>query len=195
MWTQSRLCVKVRTQEQELYVTEFCAQRKKKTEDWADYADKLRMLTDKAYSDLQDEVRERITLNHFLEHLDNPQVTFNVKQRSPKNLADAASATIELESYLSPRASHVSIAEEGQKGVAEVVAAFQSQQKTMMDIIHKLVEHAEKLENNQTGCQPPKLPASADGPTKSSIPIICRRCGQEGHYQMGCVRRGKLPGN
>ena len=109
------------------------------------------MLADKAYSDLQDEAHECITLNHFLEHLDNPQVAFNVKQRSPKNLADAASATIELESYLSPKASHVSIAEEGQKGVAEVVAAFQSQQETMMDMIQKLVERVEKLENNQTG--------------------------------------------
>lgn len=179
----------------ELYVAEFRARRKKKTEDWADYADELRVLADKAYSDLQDEARERIALNHFLEHLDNPQVAFNVKQRSPKNLADAASATIELESYLSPRASHVSIAEEGQKGVAEVVAAFQSQQETMMDMIQKLVERVEKLENNQTGRQPPKSPASADGPPKSSTPIICRRCGQEGHYQRGCARRGRLPGN
>ena len=107
-----------------MYVAEFRARCKKKTEDWADYADELRVLADKAYSDLQEEARERIALNHFLEHLDNLQVAFNVKQRSPKNLADAASATIELESYLSPKASHVAIAEEGQKGVAEVVAAF-----------------------------------------------------------------------
>ena len=176
----------------ELYVAEFHARRKKKTEDWADYADELRVLADKAYSDLQEEARERIALNHFLEHLDNPQVAFNVKQRSPKNLADAASATIELESYLSPKASHVAIAEEGQKGVAEVVAAFQSQQETMMDMIQKLVERVEKLESNQTVCQPP---APADGSPKSSNPIICRRYGQEGHYQRGCARRGRLPGN
>ena len=134
----------------ELYVAESRASRKKKTEDWANYADELCVLTEKDYSDLQNEVCERIALNHFLEHLDNPQVAFSVKQRSPKNLADAASATIELESYLSPKPAHISVAEEGQRGVAEVVAAFQSQQESMMDMIQKLVKRVEKLESNQT---------------------------------------------
>ena len=66
-----------------------------------------------------------------------------------------------------------------------------------MDMIQKLVERVEKLESNQTVRQPPKpsAPAPADGPPKSSNPIICRRCGQEGHYQRGCARRGRLPGN
>ena len=63
-----------------------------------------------------------------------------------------------------------------------------------MDMIQKLVERVEKLESNQTVRQPPKpsAPAPAD---ESSNPIICRRCGQEGHYQRGCARRGRLPGN
>ena len=182
----------------ELYVAEFRARRKKKTEDWADYADELRVLADKAYSDLQDEARERIALNHFLEHLDNPQVAFGVKQRSPKNLAEAASATIELESYLSPKAAHISVAEEEQKGVAGVVAAFQSQQESMMEMIQKLVERVEKLESNQALCQPstaPKTHVTSEGPERRSNPVICRRCGQEGHYQRGCAQRGKPPGN
>ena len=92
-------------------MAELRARRKKKNGDWANYADKLRVLVDKAYSDLQDEARECITSNHFLEHLDNPQVAFSVKQRS---LTDAASATIELESYLSPKPAHILVAEEGQ---------------------------------------------------------------------------------
>ena len=178
----------------ELYVAEFCAWCKMKTEDWADYADELRALADKAYLDLQDEARERIALNHFLEHLDNPQIAFGVKQQSPKNLAEAASATIELESYLGPKAAHISVAE---GGVAGVVAAFQSQQESMMEMIQKLVERVEKLESNQALCQPstaPKTHVTSEGPERSN-PVICRRCGQEHHYQRGCAQWGKPPGN
>ena len=42
------------------------------------------------------------------------------------SMLDATKDWVELESYLSPKASHVSIAEKEQKGMAEVVAAFQS---------------------------------------------------------------------
>ena len=79
--------------------------RKKKSESWADLAQDLRLLADKAYPDLADNARERLALNAYLGQLDNPQVALGVKQKTLENLDAAIAATLELESYLPPRAT------------------------------------------------------------------------------------------
>ena len=45
-------------------------------------------------------MKEQLALTHCLGQLDNPQISFNVKQKWPKTLGEAVSATMELESYL-----------------------------------------------------------------------------------------------
>ena len=61
------------------YQVELQSRRKRKTESWADLADDLRRLADKAYPDLEERARERLALNTYLSLVDNPQVTFAVK--------------------------------------------------------------------------------------------------------------------
>ena len=84
----------------ELYVAELQTRRRHKDEDWASFGDALRVLADKAYSDLEDNARERLALNQFLAHITNPQIAFGVKQKRPKTVEEAVVMTIELESYL-----------------------------------------------------------------------------------------------
>ena len=43
----------------------------------------------------------------FLNQIRNPQVAFSVYQKHPKTVDDAVSATLEMESYLRPKISHV----------------------------------------------------------------------------------------
>ena len=83
----------------ELYTAEFQTRKKKRTEGWADLAEYLQLLTDKAYPDLQPKARERLALNQYLGQLSNPQVAFGVKQKRPTSLDDAVATTLELESY------------------------------------------------------------------------------------------------
>ena len=54
--------------------------RQKKTEGWADFADDLTTLANKAYADLHEEARERLALNAYLKQIDDVQVSFSVKQ-------------------------------------------------------------------------------------------------------------------
>ena len=82
----------------ELYVAELQT-RRHKDEDWASFEDALRVLADKAYSDLEDNARERLALNQFLAQITNPQIAFGVKQKRPKTVEEAVVTTIELESY------------------------------------------------------------------------------------------------
>ena len=68
------------------YQAELQIRRKLKEETWADFADDLKSLTDKAYPELQEEARDRVALNIYPSQLDNPLVAFGVKERNPETL-------------------------------------------------------------------------------------------------------------
>ena len=87
------------------YQAELQIRRKLKGETWADFADDLKSLTDKAYPELQEEARDRIALNIYLSQLDNPLVAFGVKQRNPETLDAATCITLELESYVTSKSN------------------------------------------------------------------------------------------
>ena len=78
--------------------------RKKAEEGWADFADELGSLANKAHPDLQEEARERLSLNAYLSQLPQPQISFSVRQKQPITIDDAVhAATLEMESYLPPK--------------------------------------------------------------------------------------------
>ena len=56
------------------YQAELHARRKKKSESSADLADDLRLLADRAYSDLEDKARETLALNAYLAQIDDSHV-------------------------------------------------------------------------------------------------------------------------
>ena len=82
------------------YLAEFQSRRKKAGEGWADFADDLRALADRAYPTLQEEARERLSINAYLAQLPQPQVAFSVRQKQPATLDEAVAVTLEMESYL-----------------------------------------------------------------------------------------------
>ena len=105
------------------YQAELHARRKKKSESWADLADDLRLLADRAYSDLEDKARETLALNAYLAQIDDSRVNFGVKQKAPQSLDEAVAATLELESYLPPKMMVAGVELESAKGDAAPVAA------------------------------------------------------------------------
>ena len=83
------------------FQAEFQTRRKKASEGWADLADDLKSLADKAYPTLQEEARERLSINAYLNQL-TPQLAFSVRQKRPDSLDSAVATTFEMESYLVP---------------------------------------------------------------------------------------------
>ena len=55
--------------EKDLYVAELNARMKRREEDWAFFGDSLRVLSDRAYPDLEDKARERLALYQFLSQI------------------------------------------------------------------------------------------------------------------------------
>ena len=130
-------------------------------------------MADRAFPELQDEAREKLSLDRYLSQIESPQIVFNVRQQHPKTLDDAVAHTLELESYLKEKPPKVAAPVE--------VAAVQTQQDTIVEMLQSLTERLDRLEASG-GRQAKKPSASSGGP------VICRGCGQEGHYVRGCAR-------
>ena len=183
----------------ELYIASFQTRRKEKEEGWADFGEDVRLLADKAFSDLSEDVRERLALNSYLGQLSgNPQLAVGVRQQRPKSFDEAVRATLEVESYLLPGAGRVA----GVSLEDPVVAAVQSKQDTVLDLLRDLTLRMERLETTHTT-------TSRDRETNREDPrrrdterrrpagylrrrrerMVCWECGKMGHPARQC------PGN
>ena len=70
----------------DVYKAELQCWSKQRSGSWGDYADKLCLLVDKAYSNLEENAREFIALNSNLSHLSDLHIVLSIKQCHPKTL-------------------------------------------------------------------------------------------------------------
>ena len=114
----------------------------------------------------------------------NQQVAFAVRQRKPKTLDDAVAHTLELESYLKGKpAAVVSVVDEQAE-----VAAIQARQDPVMEVLQSLVQRMDRLRLKASASYPSmgkEPPRKQTG--KQRGPIVCHRCGKEGHFARGCA--------
>ena len=73
----------------ELYIAEFQTRHKRKTEGWANFGEDLWVLADRAFPQLNTEAKQLLALQQFVSQIDNPQVTFSVKQCHPITVEQA----------------------------------------------------------------------------------------------------------
>ncbi len=181
------------------YQAEFQSRKKKATEGWAEYAEDLEALVEKAFPDMGQDGREQIGLTKYLEQLENPQVAFGVKQRQPKTLNDAVSATLELESYVTTKTGKpdnfgvAAVAHEGDHKAREVATVGLRQTPTdpsLVQMMQQLIERMDRLESHQQErpiAEAPRLagPLNNTGMRRGSLPT-CWKCGRVGHLQRNC---------
>ncbi len=191
------------------YQAEFQARQRKPTEGWADFAEDLQTLAEKAYPSLPHEARERLAINAYLQQLTQPQVAFSVKQKRPDTLDDAVAATLEMESYaLTPsRAGAVSTLQpEDDRGPATVAAVDPVGKLTR--IVERLAEQMETLQVEASRTRWPSAGTSRDrrprgdqankpepgGRSRTQLPAEprafdgeCWRCHRRGHIARNCT--------
>ena len=80
---------------------EFQTRKRRPNENWSDFRDELRTLTDKAFPGIDEKAKDLLSLERYLSELDNPKVAFAVQQRQLKTLDDVVSCMMEMESYIS----------------------------------------------------------------------------------------------
>ena len=161
---------------------ELHTRRRRRGETWADFADVLQSLADKAYPGLQEEAKERLALTAYLGQLDHAQVALGVKQRNPETLDDAVSATLEMEAYLpSAQKSSVSSVAASEDDVQQVaaVAPTQATDKLVL-LVEKLVERVERLEEKGGANRSRKQTGNG------RQPLVCWKCQKPGHIAKNC---------
>ena len=187
----------------ELYAVEFQTRKRNRGEAWEELADTLRLLADRAFPDLQDKAKEQLSLDRYLASLDKPELALAVKQKRPRNIDEAVAYTLKMESYMrttgSTRPATVAavtpkeeVDTENTKGAAISVAAVLSKLDTMMDMLRNFNIRLEQLERKVAASGEKSRMYQAPNrkpPDQLHDPIVCRKCGQEGHFARGCAQR------
>ena len=190
----------------ELYVAELNTRKKRRDEDWASFGDALRVLSDRAYPDLEDKAKERLSLNQYLSQIEDSQVAFGVKQKRPSNVEEAVAATIELESYLNAATSsskshrHVDVfvpqksARDSQWGDGTKSAAVSGVAGVDEKLLTTLESLSERLHRLETSMRSNKdhPPARVEKQPDRRRNIVCWNCGKKCHTARVCRNSSPL---
>ena len=178
---------------QELYL-EIMRRKKLRSEDWPIFAEDLKQLVERAYPDLQEDPREQLAITHYLGQLEHQQLAFSVKQKRPKTVDEAVSATLEMESDLLPKGSRVAQVLEGYMPI-EPVSLVHGQKDAVMTLLQQVADRMHQLEAKVTSLTQSQQGAGKMRGEKANTssppprgPIVCHRCKKEEHLcDCGCV--------
>ena len=128
----------------ELYLANFSTRQQKLSENWAEYAEDLRRLATKAYPDLDSTATEQFALTHFLNAIKDPQTSFAVKQKTPKTLDEAVTATMQIESYL--RSTSTETHSHCDSDLPAFFVNWKTKEDKLLNVIQGLADKLEQME-------------------------------------------------
>ena len=171
-------------------------------QEWASFGEDLRQLADKAYPDLQEEVRERFAHNQYLARLDKPQVAFSVRQAKPETVDEAVKLTLEMESYLQAAKQPSKLAmvelESSSHPRAEPISAIQPKKDSIQLLLDRMDQLESKLQNVMASKLSLPKQKNFHSRPRSRYRSGCWNCGEESHISRSCPKPqmgGYQPGN
>ena len=171
------------------YQVELQTRRRKSTEGWADYADDLRTLADRAYPTLQEEARECLAINQYLTQLTQPQVAFGVRQKRPATIDEAVTATLEMESFLpqSSVSSTLPLEEEPKLVPVQSVSKVDDLSRAVEKLAEQLNElQLETLKSRDAPWQTGDVRERRARAQRRQFTGKCWNCSRTGHVARNC---------
>ena len=150
-------------------MAEFQTKRKRRTEEWASFAEDLKNLV----------VQAEVGPKPFPRP--DCQLSFAVRQRAPATVDTAVAAVLELETYLQP------VTKRSDEPDGREAAASVTRRPLKDDPMEKVIERLEKLQvqmKRQEGAQ--RTHRQRRDPTK----ITCK---EEGHISRNCPNKQPVP--
>ena len=177
------------------YQAEFQARRKKQSEGWADFAQDLQNLADKAFPHLQAEARDQLALTHYLAQIENPQLAFSVKQQKPANVDAAVTATLEMESYLPSKmitlgTAATDVEHPTEKPTVTAAATTSGGSESTSGLMKQLLKRMDRMEvelRQSKQLQAPRRRIDPNSQSRVKPPVICWNCNRPGHIARNCL--------
>ena len=157
-------------------------------------------MVEKAYPDLNAAAHEQLALTQLFNSITDPQVVLPVKQKNPKSLSEAVTATLQIECILT--STRVATTSSPKDKPVSLPAHSVSQDDRLLELITKLSDKIDNMarqpryNNRPRPAQQGPISGLRDSSQTPRRPIVCFRCHQEGHFARGCaVPRQPKQGN
>ncbi len=190
----------------ELYRIQLKSRRQGKSESLLELADDVRQLVDKAYPELGESTRNRMSKDSFLDALEDPEIRTRVLQSRAQTMEDALRSSIELEAlqkaereriygYPRQKVREVSVAESPESSalkqdVGELSRKLENlETRLLTSIMPRSSQHYQQERSNLN----PAYGQTVTGPVQARS--VCFTCGEEGHWSPKCpTKQGQKPG-
>ena len=184
----------------ENYLVELRHRRQKPKESLLELGQAIHELTVRAYPEIQEEAREKLAKNHFIDAVDSHSVREGINRARPKTLDEAVHAALETENFekveqhrlldRKPAKFARALNSDTEQRLETLELSLREQAKTLSSV----AEMMKSLSGQTTGQGPGK---GASSP-KTSQPgrhepgtFKCFKCKEKGHFARECKKAPK----